>query len=169
MANWCSNTVAFEGNETDLKQIKMEFRKMIIKEQNENCGQLPEFISDESRGYFFDIVWEEDDCIFNYQTKWSPNTEVLKQIAERFKVDFILDYEEISNQIYGRTIFSDGELTDIYLEDEDFEKYRYDEEAENYHFEGETYDSDYEILETLLDRKVKTQFNTIKNQIHYAD
>lgn len=73
----------------------MEFRKMITKEQNENCGQLPEFISDESRGYFFDIVWEEGDCIFNYQTKWSPNTEVLKHIAERFNVDFILDYEEM--------------------------------------------------------------------------
>lgn len=169
MANWCNNSVAFEGNETDLEQIKMEFRKMITKEQNENCGQLPEFISDESRGYFFDIVWEEGDCIFNYQTKWSPNTEALKHIAERFNVDFILDYEEMGNQIYGRTIFSDGELTDIYLEDEDFEKYRYDEEAETYHFEGETYDNDYEILETLLDRKVKNQFNTIKNQTHYAD
>gem|GEM_PF-4106367 len=31
---------------------------MITKEQKENCGQLPEFISEENRGYFFDIVWE---------------------------------------------------------------------------------------------------------------
>ncbi len=55
-----------------------------------------------------------------------------------------------------------GELTtDIYLEDEDFEKYQYDEEAETYHFEGETYDSDYEILETLLHRKVRNTFETV--------
>ena len=44
MANWCSNSVAFEGNETALEQVKLEFRKMIAKEQKENCGQLPEYI-----------------------------------------------------------------------------------------------------------------------------
>lgn len=156
MANWCSNTVAFEGNETALEQIKLEFRKMITKEEKENCGQLPEFISENNRGYFFDIVWEEVDCIFNYQTKWSPNTETLMQIAKRFKVDFIHDFEEMGNLIYGRTIFSDNELTDIYLEDDDFEKYQYDEETEIYLFEGKTYDNDYEILEILLERKIKT-------------
>ena len=156
MANWCSNTVAFEGNETALEQIKLEFRKMMTKENKENCGQLPEFISENNRGYFFDIVWEEIDSIFNYQTKWSPNTETLMQIAKRFKVDFIHDFEEMGNLIYGRTIFSDNELTDIYLEDEDFEKYQYDEETEIYHFEEKTYDNDYEILEILLERKIKT-------------
>ena len=156
MANWCSNTVAFEGNETALEQIKLEFRKMMTKEEKENCGQLPEFISENNRGYFFDIVWEEIDSIFNYQTKWSPNTETLMQIAKRFKVDFIHDFEEMGNLIYGRTIFSDNELTDIYLEDEDFEKYQYDEETEIYHFEEKTYDNDYEILEILLERKIKT-------------
>ena len=156
MANWCSNTVAFEGNETALEQIKLEFRKMMTKEEKENCGQLPEFISENNRGYFFDIVWEEIDSIFNYQTKWSPNTETLMQIAKRFKVDFIHDFEEMGNLIYGRTIFSDNELTAIYLEDEDFEKYQYDEETEIYHFEEKTYDNDYEILEILLERKIKT-------------
>jgi hypothetical protein len=154
MANWCSNTVAFEGNETALEQIKLEFRKMMTKEEKENCGQLPEFISENNRGYFFDIVWEEVDCIFNYQTKWSPNTETLMQIAKRFKVDFICDFEEMGNLIYSRTIFSDNKLTDIYLEDVDFEKYQYDEETEIYHFEEKTYDNDYEILEILLERKI---------------
>ena len=27
MANWCSNSVAFEGNETALEQVKLEFIK----------------------------------------------------------------------------------------------------------------------------------------------
>ena len=155
MANWCSNTVAFEGNETALEQIKLEFRKMMTKEEKENCGQLPEFISENNRGYFFVIVWEEIDSIFNYQTKWSPNSETLMQIAKRFKVDLIHDFEEMGNLIYGRTIFSDNELTAIYLEDEDFEKYQYDEETEIYHFEEKTYYNDYEILEILLERKIK--------------
>ena len=31
-----------------------------------------------------------------------------------------------------------------------------DEETDLYHFEGEEYESDYEILETLLERKIAT-------------
>jgi integrase/recombinase XerD len=77
MANWCSNSVAFEGNETALEQVKLEFIKMQIRENEENCGQLPEFVSDKNRGYFFDILLEDCGCIFNYQTRWSPKTENL--------------------------------------------------------------------------------------------
>ena len=155
MANWCSNSVAFEGNETALEQVKLEFRKMQIRENEENCGQLPEFISDKNRGYFFDILLEDGGCIFNYQTRWSPNTEVLTQIAERFNVDFILYYEEIGNQIYGVTIYSSSELTEICLEEEDFEQYDYDEETDTYFFEEENHESDCEILEILLKRKIQ--------------
>ena len=154
MANWCSNSVAFEGNETALEQVKLEFIKMQILENEENCGQLPEFILDKKRGYFFDILLEDGGCIFNYQTRWSPNTEVLTQIAERFNVDFILDYEEIGNQIYGVSVYSNNELTEICLEEEDFEQYDYNEETDTYFFEAENYESDYEILEILLKRKI---------------
>ena len=52
MANWCSNSVAFEGNETALEQVKLEFIKMQLRENEENCGQLPEFVSDKNRGIF---------------------------------------------------------------------------------------------------------------------
>ena len=155
MANWCSNSVAFEGNETAIEQVKLEFRKMQIRENKENCGQLPEFILDKKRGYFFDILLEDCGCIFNYQTRWSPNTEILLQIAERFKVDFIYNYGEIGNQIYGVTVYSNNELTDICLEEEDFEQYDYQEETDTYSFEEENYESDYEILEILLKRKIQ--------------
>ena len=161
MANWCSNSVAFEGNETALEQVKLEFIKMQLRENEENCGQLPEFISDKKRGYFFDILLEDGDCIFNYQTRWSPNTEILLQIAEYFKVDFIHNYEEIGNQIYGVAVYSNSELTEIDLEDEDFEQYYYQEESDTYYFEEENYESDAEILETLLKRKIKKLQNQI--------
>lgn len=155
MANWCSNSVAFEGNEIALEQVKLEFIKMQLRENEENCGQLPEFVSDKNRGYFFDILLEDGDCIFNYQTRWSPNTEILLQIAEYFKVDFIQNYEEIGNQIYGVAVYSNNELSEIYLEEEDFEQYKYNEETDTYFFEEENYESDYEILEILLKRKIK--------------
>ncbi len=155
MANWCSNSVAFEGDETTLEQVRLEFVKMQICENKENCGQLPDFISDKNRGYFFDILLEDGDCIFNYQTRWSPNTEILLQIAEYFKVDFIYNYEEIGNQIYGIIFYLNNEVNEICLEEEDFEQYEYHEETDSYFFEDENYESDYEILEILLKRKIQ--------------
>lgn len=119
---------------------------MISLERTEQCGQLPDFVNPKDGGYFFDIIWDEGDSIFSYQTKWSPNTKVLVQIAERFNVDFIHDYEEMGSLVYGRSIYEDGKLTEIDLDDEDFEKYQYDDETGIYHFEGEAYDSDAEIL-----------------------
>lgn len=157
MANWCSNTVAFEGNETPLEQIKSKFRRMINIERTEQYGQLPDFVNPKDSGYFFDIIWDEGDCIFSYQTKWTQNTKVLVQIAERFNVDFIHDYEEVGNLVYGRSIYEDSILTEIDLDGEDFEKYQYDDETGIYYLEREAYDSDAEILETLLERKVRSR------------
>ncbi len=161
MANWCSNAVAFEGNDTALEQVRLEFLKMKLRENKESCGQLPEFISDKNKGYFFDVSLENGGCNFNYQTRWSPNTEILLLIAEYYKVDFIYYYEEIGNQIYGVTVYSNNELKEICLEEEDFEQYDYQEETDTYFFEEENYESDYEILEILLKRKIKNMQSQI--------
>ena len=142
MANWCRNTLAFEGNETALEQIKSKFRRMINLDRSEQCGQLPDFVNPKVGGYFFDIIWDEGDCIFNYQTKWSPHTDILIQIAKRHNVDFIHDYEEMGN------------LTEIGLDNDEFEQYHYDEETETYHFQGKIFDNDCEILEILLEEKI---------------
>ena len=138
MANWCRNTLAFEGNETALEQIKSKFRRMINLERSEQCGQLPDFVNPKVGGYFFDIIWDEGDCIFNYQIKWSPNTDILIQIAECHNVDFIHDYEKMGNLIYGRNIYENGNLTEIGLDNDDIEQYHYDEEMETYHFHGKS-------------------------------
>lgn len=156
MANWCSNAVVFEGKLEAIEQIQQLFKAMAEKQEREKCGQLPDFVEDSNGGYFFDIYWNEGDTgIFQYETKWSPNTEVLKKIVEQYNVSFSQDYEEMGNLIYGRATYSDKLLTDVYLEDGDFEKYQFDEENDTYHFEGETYETDYEILEILLERKIE--------------
>lgn len=155
MANWCSNTVVFEGEPEAIKQIGQLFKSMAEKQQQDNCGQLPDFVEDSNGGYFFDIYQEDDVTgIFQYETKWSPNIEIVKAIAEHYDVNFTQDYEEMGNCVYGKAIFSDKLLTDIYLDDEDLEQYEFDENTDAYHFEGKEYESDYEILETLLERKI---------------
>lgn len=152
MANWCSNVVWFEANETTLEKIRDMFLQMAEMEKETKCGQLPTFIKEDG-DWFFDIRWEEEDVLY-YESRWSPNTEVVQQIAEHFGVDFTMEYEETGCLVYGKATFTDGILMDNYLSGEDFQTYRYDEETDTYHFEGETYESDCEILEILLERKI---------------
>lgn len=155
MANWCSNTVVFEGEPEAIEQIQQLFKAMAEKQQEEYCRQLPDFVEDSNGGYFFDIYQDDNVVgIFQYETKWSPNIKAVKAIAEHYDVNFTQDYEELSNGVCGRAIFSDKLLTDIYLDEEEFEQYEFDEETDTYHFEGEEYESNYEILETLLERKI---------------
>ena len=154
MANWCNNTVTFEGNKKAIGKLQKLFTEMAEREKKEEKGQLPDFIPLYS-GYFFSLYKNEGDTgIFQYQTKWSPNIEIVQKIAEHYKVDFVQDYEEMGNLIYGQATYKKGTLTDIYLNNEDFEQYEYDEETDCYHFECETYESDSEILENLLERKI---------------
>lgn len=155
MANWCSNTVVFEGEPEAIKQIQQLFKSMAEKQQEDNCGQLPDFVEDSNGGYFFDIYQDDDVTgIFQYETKWSPNIEVVQVIAEHYGVEFTQEYEEMGNGIYGKATYSEGILDDTALTDEDLEQYQYDEETDRYHFESEEYESDSEILETLLTRKL---------------
>jgi hypothetical protein len=163
MANWCSNTVVFEGSLEAIEQIKWLFQAMATKEQQEQKGQLPNWVNQHNGGYFFDLYLDNDNTeVFQYQTKWSPNIEIVQKIAEHYKLDFVQDYEEMGNLIYGQTIYRNGILQDIYLKDEDFEQYEYDEDTDNYHFEGEIYNNDIKILEILLERKIRNHLNPIK-------
>lgn len=83
MANWCSNTIVFEGSEETIKQIEKLFQTMKSKEEQTKQGQLPEFITDENGGYFFNIYSNEGDTgIFQYETKWSPNIEIVQILKE---------------------------------------------------------------------------------------
>lgn len=155
MANWCSNTVVFEGKPEAIKQIQQLFQTMKEKEEKTEEGQLPNFSDDTNGGYFFNIYWNEgDEGIFQYETKWSPNTEILRSIADLYQVDFVQDYEEMGNGVYGKASYQNGILDDVCLSDEELDTYHFDEETDTYHFEGETYESDCEILETLLERKL---------------
>ena len=85
MANWCTNSVVFEGKPEAIREIQQLFQTMKEKEEKTEHGQLPDFIPDTNGGYFFNIYWNEGDTgIFQYETKWSPNIEVVQAIAEGY-------------------------------------------------------------------------------------
>lgn len=91
--------------------------------------------------------------MLSYETKWSPNIELIKEVATHYGVGFVYDYCETGNGIFGEATLEDGEFRDIFLEPSDFDLYEFDEETDTYTFEGETFESDMEIMEILLDRK----------------
>ena len=100
MANWCSNTVGFKGTPEAIDQIKWLFQAMATKEQQEQKGQLPDWVNQHNGGYFFDLYSDKDNTeVFQYQTKWSPNIEIVQKIAEHYKLDFVQDYEEMGNLV----------------------------------------------------------------------
>jgi hypothetical protein len=107
MPNWCSNIVVFKGAPEKLREVKKLFANLILLEKAENSGQLPEFIKEEE-GYFFEL-WMIANVI-NYETRWSPNTDIIKQVADHFEVDFIHQYAEPMNGIHGKVYYTDGVL-----------------------------------------------------------
>jgi len=151
MPNWCINDVFFKASDENLQALKELFCKMKTKQKQDLCGQLPPFIEAEA-GYFFDIDFEDEDRL-HYQTRWKPNIEILQQIADKYNADFFYSYEESGNCIYGEATYENKILTNIFLEWEDFAKYQYCEDEDKYLFEGKLYDSDFEILETMLERR----------------
>ena len=150
MANWCSNTVVFTGGQNQLDELKTLFLTMAKKEQKERKGQLPPFVNDDT-GYLFEIRWEED--VLYYETKWSPNTEVMVQVADKYHTGFEHSYSESGNGVFGETTYEDGILEDVFLDDDDYDLYGYDEETEIYFFENQAYESNEEIHDILLERK----------------
>jgi hypothetical protein len=149
MANWCYNVVTFD-NSNVLEQLKILFESLAEKCEKEEKGQLPDFIQNGER-FMFNINWDNDTV--SYETRWSPNIEEMKQIADFYKTGFNYYYEELGNLVYGVARFENGVLTDTYLESSDFSLFDQIEDEDKWIFEGETYESEYDILEILLERK----------------
>ncbi len=160
MANWCWNTVQFNCSDQKLKQLQEFFAEMAAKEIKEQKGQLPAFFQTD-RGYLFEISFEND--FLCYETKWCPNVEVIKAIADHFEVGFILNYEELAMQVYGECVYNNGILSDIFLDNTDFAQYSINEKDGNtWVYEGGIYDTDLEILEILLLRKKALRADSCK-------
>lgn len=157
MPNWCFNSVTFEGSKKSLKKLDSIFKTM-IKEQDKNDGegQHPTCIEADKENdlYMFDIDYS-DGCL-TFTSRWSPALTTIQKLAEYLKLNsYEHFYEESGNMIYGTAFWSEGICVDYCLQDSDYAEFTYDEENDTYTFRGEKYESDAEILETLLEEKIK--------------
>ena len=111
MANYCSNSVLFLGDPNTLNQIRKVFAQIESEQQRTNWYHLPDFVSGD-KGHMLDISIN-DNWIY-YESRWQPNLELLVQIAEHYRVDFISRFDEMSNGIYGEALYQNNELKTIY-------------------------------------------------------
>ena len=101
MANWCQNTVTFEGPEDRLKTINKLFLKMVKLQIATEKGHIfPLFQNvNEDMKYLFNIyLSDEEDPVGGYiqfETKWSPDPMSFMLIANMFDVSFTYQAEEI--------------------------------------------------------------------------
>ncbi len=152
MANWCNNYLTFSGAESDLKKVTELFKKMNDLEQETGEGQAPDFIKEVTDGYFFSIYQNSDDLgVFQYETKWSPNTAEVVKIAEHFNLSFILEYEEFGNDVFGKSKYNaqTKKLIENDLTNADFAEIEFDFDNDIYKFRGEEDETDRNFLETL--------------------
>jgi len=156
MANWCRNFLTFSGNQEQIEKVVSLFKDMHEKELATEHGQLPSFVSEKTHpAWIFEIEVDDDsDGHLSFSTKYCPNVAVMVLIAETFNVSFEHEYEELGCLVYGKSEYDNGVLFTVDLEREDFDQFSYDEEKDRYLFRSKEYESDTEILETLLEEKI---------------
>lgn len=156
MANNCYNYLSFEGTEENVNKVLDMFKALIGEQEQSGLGVLPKEVNpdeDKSR-YFFDIYINIDCVVF--WSKWVAPTEELSIIAQKFNVTITNVVEELGCMIYGvETYYTDGGVSEQYLDEDDFDLIEYNEDGEVIAFKGEPteVESEAELLEELLSEK----------------
>lgn len=111
MANYCSNSVLFLGEPAAITAINEIFAKIELEQRHTHLYYLPDFVNGD-KGHMMDISF--DGGWINYETRWTPNLDLLVQLADRYQVDFISRFDEMTNWMYGEAIYHDCELKSVY-------------------------------------------------------
>jgi len=139
--NDCLNIITFEGDKTKIEEAL-------------------DFITDSNRHNTDNIGKELTLTKYGYSvsTDWEPNITGVKRIADKFDLNFRLQYDEPGNQLFGEVIYEDGELTIIELDDDDFSKVSFDEESGLYTYGSQIGCDMSEFFVDLLFAKVCSNY-----------
>jgi len=139
--NDCLNIITFEGDKTKIEEAL-------------------DFITDSNRHNTDNIGKELIVTKYGYSvsTDWEPNITGVKRIADKFDLNFRLQYDEPGNQLFGEVIYEDGELTIIELDDDDFSKVSFDEESGLYTYGSQIGCDMSEFFVDLLFAKVCSNY-----------
>ncbi len=152
MANWCTNYVEYKGEEANISSLLKELRELEKENKKTGLGVRPSEEGDLQ--YMFDLYVTEG--FFSFESKWVPANDSLKFLAKKYQVTIINRYSEPGCMIFGQWT-SDGETEeDVWLTDEEWElAVPGDEDHSYYTYEGEEYEVQEEILDIILDKKLR--------------
>lgn len=148
MANMCSNFLEVSGEEGKVAAFYVTVKKKIQIQRIVETGTT--FIASPTH-FIFDL-WLEGESI-GYETKWAPNIEDVKRMHKFYGVDLILEYIEPSSLEYGRFSAIKGEYIHQYLDESDV--MGIEESEDTYFYRGQSYESEEEIWELILEEKYK--------------
>jgi hypothetical protein len=160
MANICNNTLEFSGKEKNIAKAYALMHDLQKHNEEKQEGAMPSF-SNHKKGCFFDL-YVEDNCSIGYWTKWAPNELVVKDIADKCKVNFELQYEELGNGLFGKFFYDykTKTLEDFCLIDEEMNVVTCDDDG-IYYYKGEFIESPEDIYNELLKAKIKAVNNVL--------
>lgn len=160
MANWCNNQLYFTGEEAKVKEVTALFIAMEKEGNKTHEGQKPFFIPEVVQDWFFDIQASASDEQISFSTKWSANIEDCILVAKHYGLNFELNYQESSNNIFGKAIYTaENEEPEIFdLSDDFFSLYNFDAELDHYVYDGNSYECEDDILEILFEREFKFHY-----------
>tara|TARA_R110000868_G_scaffold285286_3_gene545743 strand:+ start:601 stop:1059 length:459 start_codon:yes stop_codon:yes gene_type:complete len=150
MAENCYNTILFQG---DRVAECLEFIKSRMTENRYDGIYLMDGKQEKS---CFDLTIE--DGVVDFITEGSPDIYQVDQLALKFGLDYRYDYVQIESKLFGCVIADGGGMSVVYLEAKDFDEFdkiERDEENNTFWFRNEEYESELEILDILLEEKIK--------------
>jgi Ferredoxin-like domain in Api92-like protein len=146
MANRCFNELYFTGSNAAVKQANLFLAGLpadkwdVVKIEG-------------TEGYFQDLFIRESR--FHFCTRWEPDLQTVKAVADRFQVGFVLQYDDPQMSLYGQASYHRGRLTDIRLGREDFTGVAYRPEKDVFQYQGQDYDNLEPLALDILAAKVR--------------
>jgi hypothetical protein len=176
MADWCYNSVLFEGDEKNISALTKVVEDMVERASKGNCGVLPIIQEEGIDNYYFEIHINdksETHLDINYSTKYDQNPLNLNFLCVKFGIEFMHGhFSEEAHKIYGEYKFENNTFYTKELTDTEFDScellldeitdevlkhrsdYLNDEEGWDELTEQEnTYTThEYELLDDVLDK-----------------
>ena len=154
MANWCSNWVNLSGQPEGIKAFMCDIRALEARGIEEESGVR--ISEDKDSRYLFDFQTDNEDA-FSFETKWCPDFDTLRILAQKHGVMVTNRYEEFGCGVYGEWQCDglEGSETDICLTDDEIDMVvEVDEDNCIWEFEGEQSDCREDLLSIVLERKI---------------
>ncbi|OOQ58280.1 DUF1281 family ferredoxin-like fold protein [Mucilaginibacter pedocola] len=148
MANTCFNELYFTGDSAKVQRANLFLAGL----PRDEWGGVTIEGTD---GYFQDIGFSRGRFLFG--TRWGPQLETARVIADRFGVGFVYDYCEPMMSLYGQARYEKGQACDIRLGQKDFAGVSYLEDDDVYVYQNTHYRSIETLSRLLLQERLQVK------------